>query len=79
MTAPVLVAGGDVLAADAPCFRRRDVLVDEDRIVAVAAPGAFTDLPAGVRVLDAAGLLVTPGLVDAQVNGAAGADLTREP
>ena len=35
--------------------------------------------PAGTRHLDCTGLLVTPGLVDAQVNGAAGADLTREP
>lgn len=79
MTAPLLVAGGDVLAADGPRFRRRDVLVEGARIVAVAAPGALTHLPADVHVLDAAGLLVTPGLVDAQVNGAAGADLTREP
>jgi N-acetylglucosamine-6-phosphate deacetylase len=79
MTAPVLVAGGDVLAADTPRFLRRDVLIDHDKIVAVAAPGSLTELPAGVRILDATGLLVTPGLVDAQVNGAAGADLTREP
>jgi N-acetylglucosamine-6-phosphate deacetylase len=79
MTASVLVAGGEVLAADAPLFRRRDVLVEHNRIVAVAAPGSLTELPADVRVLDASGLLVTPGLVDAQVNGAAGADLTREP
>ncbi|MDT7553550.1 MAG: hypothetical protein QOI16_2086, partial [Pseudonocardiales bacterium] len=47
MTVPVLVAGGDVLAADTPRFLRRDVLINHDKIVAVAAPGSLTELPAG--------------------------------
>jgi N-acetylglucosamine-6-phosphate deacetylase len=35
--------------------------------------------PAGAPTLDAAGLLVAPGFVDLQCNGAAGIDLSTEP
>lgn len=46
-----------------------------DGLVAAAAPAAST----GARVLDATGLTVVPGLIDLQVNGAAGIDVTAEP
>ena len=41
----------------------------------VVAPGTHPDAP----VLDATGLVVAPGLLDLQVNGAGGADVTAEP
>ena len=42
-----------------------------------AAPGAST--PCSAHVLDAAGLLVVPGFVDVQCNGAVGVDITADP
>jgi N-acetylglucosamine-6-phosphate deacetylase len=78
---PVLLTGGRYLDVDAVTFRAGDVLLAGGRVAAV---GERPDLPDGVRrsdvrLVDVRGALVTPGLVDAQVNGAAGADLTREP
>lgn len=48
-----------------------------DGVVAAAGPPPTWDASAGV--LDASGLTVLPGLIDAQVNGAMGHDLTAEP
>lgn len=72
-----------------PAGRRCDILVVDGRVAArrgSTAPGGQSapDGPAapdsaGVPVLDAEGLVVAPGLVDLQVNGAAGIDLTTEP
>src|SRR4029453_4849757 len=42
-----------------------------------AAPGGST--PCWAHVLDAAGLLVVPGFVDVQCNGAVGVDITADP
>ena len=42
----------------------------------IAEPGAA---PTGAPTLDAAGLLVAPGFIDLQCNGAAGIDLSTEP
>jgi N-acetylglucosamine-6-phosphate deacetylase len=65
---PLLVRGGiDVEGL------RRDVLVADGRIAPVQSA------PSDVDVLDAAGLVVSPGLVDLQVNGAAGVDVTAAP
>jgi N-acetylglucosamine-6-phosphate deacetylase len=50
-----------------------DVHVVDGQIVA-EAPVAD-----GVAILDATGLVLAPGLIDLQVNGAAGADVTAEP
>lgn len=70
-TGPVLLRGGvDVTG------RRRDVLLADGE---VAALGESLPDPDGATVLDAAGLVVAPGLVDLQVNGAAGIDITAEP
>ena len=41
---------------------RRTVIVDDDRIVAVKAADA--PLPSGVRIVDAKGMTLTPGLID---------------
>lgn len=58
--------------AGRPC----EVLVADGALVAV---GEHVAAPAGTPVLDATGLTVAPGLIDLQVNGAAGIDITTEP
>ncbi len=45
----------------------------------LVADGVVADAPPGTTELDAAGLTVLPGLLDLQVNGAAGIDITAEP
>jgi N-acetylglucosamine-6-phosphate deacetylase len=47
--------------------------------LAIAGGMVTATAPAGSRTLDATGLVVVPGLVDLQVNGAAGVDVTAEP
>jgi N-acetylglucosamine-6-phosphate deacetylase len=49
----------------------REVAIGDGLVVAAADPGA--------PVLDATGLTVLPGVIDLQVNGVAGIDLTAEP
>ena len=67
----LLVAGGTVLTPDGPV--RADVVVAGGRIAAVGE--AVPDGP----TLDADGLLVGPGLIELQCNGAVGIDLAAEP
>lgn len=49
------------------------------RDVAIADGLVATSAPPDAPVLDAAGLTVLPGVIDLQVNGVAGIDLTAEP
>ncbi len=69
----IIIEGGRVISPGG--LRRRDVAVSGGRVV--------DDLPddrrAGARRIDASGLLVGPGLIDLQVNGADGVDLTSDP
>jgi N-acetylglucosamine-6-phosphate deacetylase len=61
-----------------------DVVVADGRIVAVGGAGAGAPVgaggarPGGVTI-DASDLLVAPGFIDTQINGAVGVDLTTEP
>ena len=71
---PLLLAGGAVVGLDR--IEPADVLVD-DGVVAAVGPrlGAYDDTP----TLDVSGLLVAPGFIDLQINGALGIDLADEP
>jgi dihydroorotase len=59
MSTTLVLKGGDVV--DQAGRRRSDVVVVDGVIAAV---GVELDVPTGARVLDAAGCLVSPGLVD---------------
>jgi len=61
----LLIAGGTVVDPVAGTTGPGDVRVEDGRIVAVGPPGT---LGADARVLDARGLLVLPGLIDAHVH-----------
>lgn len=58
-----------------------DVVIRDGVIVSATAPADSTasTAPADAPVLDAAGLTLAPGLIDLQVNGAGGVDITAEP
>lgn len=56
--------------------REATVLIEGDRFRAVEDRLAIPD---GARVIDAAGLTLAPGLIDLQVNGGFGFDLTAAP
>jgi len=71
---PLLLAGGAVVGLDR--IEPANVLVD-DGVVAAVGPrlAAYDDAP----TLDVSGLLVAPGFIDLQINGALGIDLADEP
>src|ERR1700681_3453821 len=60
----LLISNGRMLdpasGADAP----RDVLLDGDRIVAIAPAGRLTERANGAEILDAANCIVAPGFID---------------
>jgi dihydroorotase len=62
----VVLAGGRVLDPITGTDELTDVLVDDGTITAVGSVDAVTR--AGAQVLDCAGLLVTPGLIDLHVH-----------
>jgi N-acetylglucosamine-6-phosphate deacetylase len=69
----LLISGGVSAAGEAI-----SVLLRGERVVAVGTHG--DDLAAaGARTLDAEGLIVAPGFIDLQVNGAAGHDIASNP
>src|SRR6266705_1039889 len=54
------------------------VLVEDDRIVAVGRADELPH-PTGAEEIIAEGLLLSPGLIDLQINGAFGLDFTATP
>ena len=67
MQAKVIIKNGQICdgTGSQPC--KRDILIENGRISAIGEPGAFTDN--AETVIDAAGLLVTPGFIDAHSHG----------
>ena len=63
----LLVSNGHVVDPVAGVDEARDILVRDGRISAIAAPGTFASVEVA-EVLDAAGLIVAPGLIDIHVH-----------
>jgi N-acetylglucosamine-6-phosphate deacetylase len=70
-------AGAERAGVDAPF--QRDVEPAAGDIVPVAGGVSDSRTTGGLTRLDAAGLLVAPGFIDLQCNGAVGVDLTASP
>jgi N-acetylglucosamine-6-phosphate deacetylase len=69
------ILGGSLVDTRTGTVEPGDVLLHDGLIVAC---GQLAIRP-GAERLDATGLLVAPGLIDVQINGAAGVDITAEP
>ncbi|MDQ1447190.1 MAG: dihydroorotase [Actinomycetota bacterium] len=65
MTGSVLLRGGRVIDPEAGRDQTADVLTRDGTITAI---GANIDAPADAEIVDATGLLVTPGLIDLHVH-----------
>lgn len=62
----LLVAGGELLAGPGRAVERADVLIDAGRLERV---GPDLDVPEGTDRLDARGMIVMPGLINAHTHG----------
>ena len=58
----ILIKGGLIRPITSPDIENGEILIDKGKIIAI---GAHVDAPAGAKVIDAAGLLVSPGFIDA--------------
>ena len=66
---PAVITGGLVLAATGR-VAPSDLLLEDDRIAAIAPPGSVTS--ASARRIDAADRLIIPGLINAHTHGHGG-------
>lgn len=60
----LLISNGRVLDAASGTDAPRDILLDGDRIVAVAGRGQVTSRAQGAEIFDASDLIVAPGFID---------------
>lgn len=77
MTQPALLVRG-AARVERPDGGPVDLLAVGGRVAALGS-GAAAMAPAGTERLEADGCLLAPGLIDLQLNGAAGHDLTADP
>ena len=74
---PILITGATVIdGTGSPPIPRARILIRDGKIVEVAmeTPASAARLPRGVRVVDAAGKWIIPGLIDAHVHVESAAD-----
>ena len=63
----ILITGGRLIDGTGAAPRPADVLLRDDSIVAVGAPGTVTGAP-DARHIDATGKTVMPGLIDTHLD-----------
>lgn len=64
----LIISGGVVVDPANTLSADRDICIEEGVIRAVDRPGSFDSLAQGSQVIEAKGLLVTPGLIDMHVH-----------
>ena len=60
----LLISNGRVMDPASGTDTARDILLDGDRIAAVAPPGRLTERARGAEIFDASNLVVAPGFID---------------
>jgi dihydroorotase len=63
----LLIQGGHVIDPAAGVDAPRDLLIRDGRVAAISAPGTFASLEVE-ETIDAAGLIIAPGLIDVHVH-----------
>jgi len=64
----ILIRGGLVVDPVQALNEPRDVLIEDGRILDLVLPGGGENYASGAEVIEAAGLIVTPGLIDMHVH-----------
>ncbi len=63
-TAPLIVSGGRVIDPGAGLDTLADILIEDGKVAWIGSSGARPPAPENCRILDARGLVVSPGFID---------------